>query len=219
MRSKLSRFQENAERDNVIEPGKPVFETIKGHWHKHFGNTHPLVLELGCGKGAYTVGLACLFPERNFVGVDVKGARLWAGSKTAAEERLHNAAFLRIRILDIGQYVAPHEADEIWITFPDPRPRDRDEKRRLTSPRFLDIYKSLLKPESRVHLKTDNTPLFAYTLEVLQNREDIACLEYTYDFHASDLPEKQYGIITGYEKRFVEQGMKINYLKFCFSAD
>lgn len=219
MRSKLSRFQENAERDNVIEPGKPMFETIKGHWHKHFGNTHPLVLELGCGKGAYTVGLARLFPERNFVGVDVKGARLWAGSKTAAEEGRHNAAFLRIRILDIAQYVAPREADEIWITFPDPRPRDRDEKRRLTSPRFLDIYKSLLKPESWVHLKTDNTPLFAYTLEVLQNREDFACLEYTYDFHASDLPEKQYGIITGYEKRFVEQGMKINYLKFCFSAD
>ncbi len=219
MRSKLNRFQENAERDNVIEPGKAVFETIKGHWHKHFGNAHLLVIELGCGKGDYTVGLARLFPERNFVGVDVKGARLWVGSKTAVEEGLHNAAFLRIRILDIAQYVAPREADALWITFPDPRPRDRDEKRRLTSPRFLDLYKSILKPESWVHLKTDNTSFFEYTLEVLRHRQDVIDLKYTEDFHASDLPEKQYGIITGYEKRFVAQGIRIKYLRFRFSAD
>lgn len=216
MRSKLRRFRENAERKNVIEPGKPVFERICGKWHEHFQNDQPLVLELGCGKGAYTVGLARLFPEKNFVGVDVKGARIWAGSKMAEEEGLHNVAFLRIRILEIEKYVGELEASEIWITFPDPRPRDRDTKRRLTSSRHLDIYKRITKPGSWVHLKTDNTPLFDFTLEVLQNREDISSLTFTRDFHASDFPEKQFGIVTGYEHRFLEEGIHIKYLKFQF---
>lgn len=216
MRNKLARFQENAQRENVIEPGKPVFDTIKGNWHQHFGNDHPVVLELGCGKGEYTVGLASIFPERNFIGIDVKGARIWKGSKIAEEEGLSNVAFLRIRILEIEQYVAENEASEIWITFPDPRPRDRDEKRRLTSTRFLDIYKRITKPGGWIHFKTDNTPLFDFTLELLQNRDDITALAYTRDFHTSDMPERQYNIITGYEKRFVEQGVKIKYLKFRF---
>lgn len=216
MRNKLARFQENAQRENVIEPGKPIFDTIKGHWHQHFGNHNPVVLELGCGKGEYTVGLARIFPDRNFIGVDVKGARIWKGSKTADEEGLANVAFLRIRILEIEHFIAESEASEIWITFPDPRPRDRDEKRRLTSSRFLDIYKRITKPGSWIHFKTDNTSLFDFTLELLQSRHDITSLTYTRDFHTADMAERQYNIITGYEKRFVEQGVKIKYLKFCF---
>ncbi len=217
MRSKLARFTDNAARKNVIEPGKPVFETIKGNWHKHFENGHPLVLELGCGKGEYTVGLGRLFPDNNYVGIDVKGARIWKGSTVAEEEQLHNVAFLRIMILDIEQFVAPGEADSLWITFPDPRPRDRDEKRRLTSTRFMDIYKNILRPGGWVHFKTDNTELFDFTLEQLQQRKDIAGLTYTHDFHASDMPERQHNIITGYEKRFVAEGIRIKYLK-CYFA-
>lgn len=216
MRNKLTRFQENAQRENVIEPGKPIFDTIKGNWHQHFGNDHPIVLELGCGKGEYTVGLASIFSDRNFIGVDVKGARIWKGSKIADEEGLANVAFLRIRILEIEGFVAENEASEIWITFPDPRPRDRDEKRRLTSSRFLDIYRHIINPGGWIHFKTDDTPLFDFTLELLHSRNDITSLTYTRDFHNSDMPERQYNIITGYEKRFVEQGVKIKYLKFCF---
>lgn len=216
MRNKLSRFRENAERKNVIEPGKPLFEKIKGSWHQYFKNNHPLVFELGCGKGEYTVGLARLFPDRNYVGVDVKGARIWYGSKIAEEEGLSNAAFLRIRILEIEKYVKENEASEIWITFPDPRPRDRDEKRRLTSSRYLDIYKKITKPGAWIHFKTDNAPLFDFTLDLLQNREDITSLTFTRDFHATELQERQLDIITGYEKRFLVQGIKIKYLKFRF---
>lgn len=216
MRSKLTRFQENAQRENVIEPGKPIFETIKGTWHQYFNNQNPIVLELGCGRGEYTVGLARIFPEKNYVGVDVKGARIWKGSKIANEEGLLNVAFLRIRILEIEHYVAENEVNEIWITFPDPRPRDRDEKRRLTSSRFLDIYKRITQPESWIHFKTDNTPLFDFTLELLQSRNDIGSLRFTHDFYTSNLPERHYNIITGYEKRFVEQGVQIKYLKFRF---
>lgn len=217
MRNKLSRFLENAERENVIEPGKPIFENIKGSWHQYFKNNHPLVLELGCGKGEYTVGLARLFPDRNYVGVDVKGARIWVGSKIAEEEGLSNVAFLRIRILEIEKYVEENEASEIWITFPDPRPRDRDVKRRLTSSRYLDIYKKITKPGAWIHFKTDNASLFDFTLDLLQNRKDITSLTFTRDFHANEVPAKQLDIITGYEKRFLAQGIKIKYLKFRFS--
>ena len=217
MRSKLARFQENAARNNVIQSGKPVFETIRGHWHAHFQNDHPLVLELGCGKGEYTVGLGRLFPHNNYVGIDIKGARIWQGSTIAEEEQLHNVAFLRVSILDVAQFFAPGEVDGLWITFPDPRPRDRDEKRRLTSNRFMDIYKNIMKPKAWVNFKTDNTDLFDFTLAQLQQRKDIAGLVCTYDFHASDMPEQQYNITTGYEKRFVAEGIRIKYLKFYFT--
>lgn len=218
MRSKLSRFKDNEERKNIIQPGKPVCDTIKGNWQEFFENDHPIIFELGCGRGEYTVGLARRFPERNYVGVDVKGARIWKGSSVAIEEGLDNVAFLRIRILEIEKYVEENELNEIWITFPDPRPKKRDIKRRLTSERFIDIYKKLLKPEGIVHFKTDNTALFDFTLELLKAREDVIHLESTYDYHSSKFKEELPNIVTKYEAKFMSEGEKIKYLR-CNFAD
>ncbi len=133
-RRKLAKFEENRLRDNVIEPGKPLYETIKGNWNEsYFKNNHPITLELACGRGEYSIGLARKFPEGNFIGVDLKGDRIWKGSGIAIEEGLENVAFLRTQIQWLEKYFAPEEASEIWITFPDPRPKDRDEKHRLTN--------------------------------------------------------------------------------------
>lgn len=217
MRSKLSRFKDNEERKNIIQPGKPICDTIKGKWQQFFENDHPIVFELGCGRGEYTVGLARRFPERNYVGVDVKGARIWKGSSVALEEGLDNVAFLRIRILEIEKYVEENELNEIWITFPDPRPKKRDIKRRLTSERFMDIYKKLLKAEGIVHFKTDNTALFDFTLELLKAREDVINLESTYDYHSSKFVEELPDIVTKYEAKFMSEGEKIKYLRFRFA--
>jgi tRNA (guanine-N7-)-methyltransferase len=216
MKNKLDRFRENAQRWNVVEPGKEVFENIRGKWRTFFGNEHPLIFEMGCGRGEYTVGLARRFPENNYVGVDIKGARIWKGSGQALEENLSNAAFLRIRILEIEQYVATNELDEIWVTFPDPRPKKRDVKRRLTSERYMNIYQNLLRPGGILHLKTDNTMLFEFTLEVLRARTDVQELELTYDYHASRFALELPDIMTKYERQFMEEGEKIKYLRFRF---
>lgn len=218
MRNKLERFRENTERRNVVEPGKPVINDIKGNWRAFFGNQHPVTFELGCGKGAYTVGLARLYPDQNFVGVDVKGARLWVGSAQAEEEALTNVAFLRIRLLDIDQYVAPGEAAALWITFPDPRPRDRDAKRRITSARFMDLYRQILQSGGTLHLKTDNQLLFDFTLAGLHERDDVLELEHTHDLYASSLYGVEQQITTDYEQKFRTQGKKICYLRFTFDA-
>ena len=216
MRNKLDRFRENTERRNVIEPGKPILEKIKGKWSEFFGNNYPITLELGCGKGEYTVGLARRYSNQNFIGVDVKGARIWVGSTQAIEEQLDNVAFLRIRLLDIDRYVAEGEATQLWITFPDPRPRDRDAKRRITSDRFMDLYRKILQPDGTVHLKTDSDELFDYTREVLATRMDIRELEQTDDLYTSPLYGPDQQIVTGYEHRFREEGKKIKYLCFRF---
>lgn len=219
MRSKIQRFSENQQRDNVIEPDKEIAKVIKGNWrHLHFKNENPIVVELACGRGEYTIGMAKLFPEKNFIGVDIKGDRIWKGSSIAIEEGLTNAAFLRTKILMIENFIEPDELDEIWITFPDPRPRKRDIKRRLTSPRFLEIYKSLMKVGSRLYLKTDNTQLFEYTLEVLEGRDDIANLKFTTDLYNSPMAPEAFDIKTKYEKKFHAEGENIKFLRFEFTA-
>jgi tRNA (guanine-N7-)-methyltransferase len=219
MRSKIKRFSDNQERDNVIEPDKEIAKAIKGNWRQlHFKNDHPIVVELACGRGEYTIGMAKLFPEKNFIGVDIKGDRIWKGSSIAIEENLTNAAFLRTKILMIENFLEPDEVDEIWITFPDPRPRKRDIRRRLTSPRFLEIYKSLMKPGSKLYLKTDNIQLFEYTLEVLQSRDDVINLEYTCDLYNSPMAPEAFDIKTKYEKKFHAEGEDIKFLRFQFTA-
>ena len=220
-RQKQKKFAQVAERPNVLEPGKPLFETIKGQWRKEFfKNEHPIGLELACGRGEYTVGLSRVYPERNYIGIDVKGDRIWKGSGIALEEGLTNAVFLRIRILDIETYFAEGEVDEIWITFPDPRPRDRDEKRRLTHTRFLDMYKRILKPGGIMHLKTDNTGLFDYTVdEVFPQRTDIEVLDLTRDLYHSELLAQHHGIRTRYEMKFHDgEGEDIKYVKWQFKG-
>lgn len=217
MKGKLRRFAIVRERENVIEPGKPLFETIRGRWNsEYFHNANPITLELACGRGEYAVALASQFPERNYIGIDIKGDRIWKGSTLAVEQNLKNIGFLRTNILNLESFFAPSEADEIWITFPDPRPRKRDIKRRLTSPRFLEIYKRVSRTGGTVRLKTDNTGLFAYSLETLQTRADITNLVSTDDLYQSTLRSECFDIKTRYEEMFTARGEKIKYLRFQF---
>ena len=213
-RSKLEKFKVIAERRNVIEPGKELFEQLKGNWRTDFfHNNHEIVVEIGCGKGDYTIGMANLFPNKNFIGVDIKGSRLWKGSTLAEETGLTNAAFLRNFVENLEENFAPAELNEIWITFPDPRPKKGDAKKRLTSDRFLNLYESLIKPGGTIHFKTDDADLFSYTLELLQNRK-ANNLIYTFDLYESDLQHHTLNIQTTYEKRFVAEGITIKYLQY-----
>ena len=217
MKRKLERFRIIETRDNVIERTKDIYDNIKGKWRStYFKNDHPITLELACGRGEYSVSLAKRFPEKNFVGVDIKGERIWKGSTLALEHQLTNVAFLRTPILLIENFFDPGEIDEIWITFPDPRPRKRDVKRRLTSPRYMNIYKNLVKRGSYIRLKTDNTQLYSYTLEETQNRNDISDLRFTDDLYSSDLRQECFDIQTRYEEMFAAKGEKIKYLRFMF---
>ena len=218
MKRKLERFRIIAERENVIQPGKDSYGLIRGNWRElYFKNDNPIAVELACGRGEYTTSLAKLFPSGNFVGIDIKGDRIWKGSTRAVEEKLWNVGFLRTHILMMENFFEPGEIDEIWLTFPDPRPRKKDIKRRLTSPRYLEIYKRLLKPGGIIHLKTDNTGLFEYSLEEIQNRNDVTGLEFTHDLYSSELRPECFDIKTRYEEMFASQGERIKYLRFEFS--
>ncbi|KAA9325235.1 tRNA (guanosine(46)-N7)-methyltransferase TrmB [Adhaeribacter soli] len=213
-RSKLEKFKVIGERRNVVEPRKENFKQLKGLWSEDFfGNNHELILEIGCGKGDYTVGLANLFPNKNFIGVDIKGARLWKGSSLAEENGLTNVGFLRTFIEEITEHFAENEVSELWVTFPDPRPRLGEEKKRLTSPRFMNMYKQLVKPGGTIHFKTDNLELFDYTLELLQKAGE-KNLIFTHDLYASDLQHHTLGIQTTYERKFLGEGIPIKYLQF-----
>ena len=220
MKNKLERFRVVADRDNVLQAGKELYFQIKGRWNElYFKNQHPITVELACGRGEYTIGLAEKFPEQNFVGVDVKGDRLWKGSGWAIERNLNNVAFLRADILGLQTFFSPGEINEIWITFPDPRPRKRDIKRRLTSPRYLDLYKSLIQADGWIRFKTDNTGLFEYTLEELGLRNDVTNLRFTRDLYNSELRAECFDIKTRYEEMFTAEGELIKYLRFSFKGE
>lgn len=213
-KDKLRRFAEVETFANVLqlEEGKP----LKGQWSKeHFKNNNPVVLELACGKGEYTVNLAQLFPGKNFIGIDYKGNRIWRGAKTALEEGVNNVAFLRIQIENLLDYFAKGEVDEIWITFPDPQPQLSREKKRLTSARFLEKYTEVLKPGGYVNLKTDNDGLYAYTAEKIQ---ELKLKEHvnTADLYNSEFADEVLSIKTYYEKKYLADNKNINYLKFSF---
>ena len=212
-RRKQQWFGQNADSINVIETGKPHYKTIKGNWRRdYFGNPHPLVLELACGKGEYTVGLAQAFPAINFIGVDIKGDRIARGSQAAQSLGLTNVAFLRTDINFLTEFFDEREVNEIWITFPDPQPRPRQEKHRLTHPRFLATYQQLLIPGGTFHVKTDNPELFQYSLEKIRERAFID-LHYTTDLYNSPLNKIHLGIKTAYEQLFYSKGFTINYLQ------
>ena len=213
-RSKLERFEDVRLNPYVLEMGKPLFEEIKGKWHEtYFKNKKPIVLELGCGRGEYTVGLAEKFPDYNFIGIDIKGNRLWVGAEQAKAAQMPNVAFLRTQILLLEKFFEKGEVEEIWVTFPDPRLKDSDEKRRLISPRFLDIYRKVIKPEGLVHLKTDCKPLYDYALDLVLG-QDLGVLSATDDLYNSEWVSDHFGLKTTYEKKYLEQGIKINYLRF-----
>jgi len=220
-KNKLARWKELTSFDNVIQPeigdvsGKD--HPIKGRWNKEiFKNENPVVLELGCGKGEYSVGLATRFPDKNYVGVDIKGARMWRGAKTSNENKLPNIAFLRTRIEFINSFFKTDEVDEIWITFPDPHPGGRNSNKRLTSPWYLNSYRQFLRNKGIIHLKTDNAELFNYTkTTVTQNNLEI--IFSTGDLYSESLSDDILSIKTHYEKIFLNAGLKINYI--CFRLD
>ncbi|GGG78053.1 tRNA (guanine-N(7)-)-methyltransferase [Parapedobacter pyrenivorans] len=208
-KDKLKKFAEISTFANVLqlEQGKPK----KGQWaFSQFGNERPIVLELACGKGEYTVNMAKLFPDKNFIGIDYKGNRIWRGAKTALEEGLANVAFLRIQIETILDYFASGEVSEIWITFPDPQPQQSREKKRLTNPAFLNVYQQILVPNGIMHLKTDNDGLYAYTIEKLAELE-LPVYSQTTDLYRSDLVDEVLAIKTYYEKKYL-QVKNINYV-------
>jgi len=220
VKSKLKRFEIISTRENVIEPGKDIFMKIKGKWNQdYFKNDNPITVEFACGRGEYSVGMARQNPNRNYIGVDKKGDRLWKGSTWAVEEQLANVAFLRTEILFTESFFEVGEVDEIWLTFPDPRPRIRDIKRRLSSSRYIDMYKKILLPSGFFRFKTDNTDLFNFTLEELGYRNDMVDFEYTHDLYESHLRPECYDIKTRYEEMFAAKGEKIKYLRFRFKHE
>ena len=213
-KDKLRRFAEINTFSNVLQ--LDAGKQFKGGWNTgFFKNNNPVVLELGCGKGEYTVNLATMFPAKNFIGIDYKGNRIWRGAKTALEEGVNNVAFLRIQIESILDYFGPEEIDEIWITFPDPQPQLSREKKRLTSPRFLDKYKSLLKAGGFINLKTDNDGLHAYTAEKIKEARLNLHIK-TENLYHSEHASSVLSIKTYYEKKYLKYNKNINYLKFSF---
>ena len=218
-KNKLQRFAELKTFTNVHEflfDERDHNFKLKGKWNKeYFKNDNPIVLELGCGKGEYTIGLAEKYPDKNFIGVDIKGARIWRGSKNAQEKNLQNASFLRTQVEYTEGCFEKEEVSEIWITFPDPQPNK--EKKRLTHINFLNRYKNILKQNGVVHLKTDSAELYEFTLDVIAEN-NLKLLDSTNDLYSgsdSDREEVK-SIKTHYEKLFTAKGKKITYLKFRF---
>ena len=216
-KNKLNRFAENATFDNMFELNYEEiidgFE-LKGNWkNKFFKNQNDLIIELGCGKGEYTTGLAQISPNKNFIGIDIKGARIWRGLVTTAEKKLNNVAFIRSKINLIEFFFGKNEVSEIWITFPDPHPSRIKEKRRLTSPQFIERYYNVLKPDGVIHLKTDNIIFFEYTLDVIKECGH-ELLYSTYDVYGEKNDEALTQIQTFYEKKWIKLGTKIKYLRF-----
>lgn len=221
-KSKLKRFAEVAALPNVFEvdpaePGLLYREAghpldLKGHWRDHFGNGNPIVLELACGKGDYTLGLGREHPDKNFIGVDIKGARIWKGARAAIAEGLANVAFLRTRIEFIDRFFAPGEVAEIWITFPDPF--ENKPRRRLTSAPFLDRYRQFLKPGGIVHLKTDAWLLYEFTLETIHADPRCKVLYAHPDIYAMPLDYPELAHKTFYEISHLADGRTIKYIRF-----
>ena len=217
-KNKLKRFEQNKTFSHVIEPGRDELLEgkfpLKGKWKSFFNNDNPIVLELGCGKGEYTIGLAKLDRSRNFIGIDIKGARLWRGAKTALEENLGNVAFVRTQIELIDLIFAENEVDEIWITFPDPQLKYKRTKHRLTNKVFLDKYKFILKNKGAINLKTDSEFMHGYTLGLLHGL-DCEILYANHDIYKNEgSPKEVMDIKTFYEKQYLEKGKPITYIKF-----
>ncbi|WP_250433249.1 tRNA (guanosine(46)-N7)-methyltransferase TrmB [Hanstruepera flava] len=223
-KNKLKRFKENETFKNVIQPTREELVTknfnYKGRWNSDFFmNDNPLVLELGCGKGEYAVALAQKYPNKNFIGIDIKGARFWRGAKTAIENTIENVAFLRIQIELIDYAFGKNEVDEIWITFPDPQIKYKRTKHRMTNSEFLKKYKKVLKPEGVVNLKTDSEFMHGYTLGLLhgEGHEVLYANHNVYKQEGS--PEEVTSIQTFYESQYLEQNKPITYIKFKIKAN
>ena len=218
-KNKLKRFKENEQFDNVFQPTREEVVggefPLKGNWKKDFfKNDNPLIIELGCGKGEYSVGLAERYPETNFVGIDIKGARFWRGAKTAVDTGMANVAFIRTQIELIDHIFAENEVDEIWITFPDPQIKYKRTKHRMTNSDFLDLYKKILQPSGIVNLKTDSEFMHGYTLGLLHGLGH-EVLYANHDIYKNEgSPEVVTAIQTFYEKQYLEVNKPITYIRF-----
>jgi len=217
-KNKLKRFKENETFRNVIQPTREEITngsfSLKGQWNEFFGNNNPLVLELGCGKGEYTIGMAKQNKNKNFIGIDIKGARFWRGAKTAIEDNVSNAAFLRTQIELIDGLFAPDEVSEIWITFPDPQIKYKRTKHRLTNEVFLDKYKLILKEDGTVNLKTDSEFMHGYTLGLLHGKGYEVLYANNEIYKNEGSPKEVLEIQTFYEKQYLDKGKPITYIKF-----
>lgn len=218
-KNKLKRFRENETFVNVFQPTREEVVSdslpLKGKWRTDFfKNDNPIVLELGCGKGEYSVGLAERFPEKNFIGIDIKGARFWRGAKTAVENGLNNVAFLRTQIELIEHCFEANEVDEIWITFPDPQIKYKRTKHRMTNSDFLNRYKKILKPNGLMHLKTDSEFMHGYTLGLLHGEGHEVLYANHNVYHNEGAPDEVIKIQTFYESQYLEQNKAITYIQF-----
>lgn len=218
-KNKLKRFKENETFANVFQPKRDELLSgsfsLKGHWNSSFfKNDNPLVLELGCGKGEYSIGLAKKYPNKNFIGIDIKGARFWRGAKTAVEESISNVAFLRTQIELIEYAFAKDEVDEIWITFPDPQIKYKRTKHRMTNIEFLKRYKKILKPDGIMNLKTDSEFMHGYTLGLLHGAGHEVLYANHNVYKQEGSPEEVTGIQTFYEQQYLEQNKPITYIRF-----
>ena len=218
-KNKLKRFNENETFENVYQPTREELVsqdyTLKGKWNSEvFKNNNPLILELGCGKGEYSVEMSKKYPNKNFIGIDIKGARFWRGAKTAIEEEIPNVAFLRTQIELIDHAFAENEVDEIWITFPDPQIKYKRTKHRMTNAAFLERYKKILKPEGVVNLKTDSEFMHGYTLGLLHGAgHDVLYANHNV-YKQSGSPDEVTSIQTYYESQYLEQNKPITYIRF-----
>ncbi len=215
-KNKLQKFEDMSGYPHVFQYPFAVLQEkgfeMKGKWNElFFKNNHPIVLELGCGKGEYTVGLGQLFPAKNFIGLDIKGARMWSGAKQALENNMHNVAFLRTHIELINHFFSPGEISEIWITFPDPQMNKVN--KRMTSTRFMKLYREILKDSGLIHLKTDSNFMFTYTNEMIQANHFPVVVQ-TDDLYHSHLADDILSIQTFYEQQWLERGLNIKYIQF-----
>jgi tRNA (guanine-N7-)-methyltransferase len=217
---KLERFAENATFNHFFQPDWEELSAgflLRGKWDADFfGNTNPIIIEMGCGKGEYTVDLSNKYPNRNFIGIDKKGARMWRGAKTSNEEKRSNVAFVRTRAENIGMVFGPAEIDEIWITFPEPQPNSPRHSKRFTSPQFIERYRQIIKPRGIIHLKTDSDLFYTYTLEIISEGGH-ELLYNNSDLYANPGDPEVRDVIdvqTHYEKIWLEQGFTIKYLRF-----
>lgn len=218
-KNKLKRFKENETFVNVFQPTREEVVadqfSLKGKWNSDFfKNDHPIVLELGCGKGEYSVGLAERFPHKNFIGIDIKGARFWRGAKTAVENGFHNVAFVRTQIELIEHCFAANEVSEIWITFPDPQIKYKRTKHRMTNAAFLDNYKKILQPNGLMHLKTDSEFMHGYTLGLLHGAGHEVLYANHNIYKNEGAPDEVTGIQTFYESQYLEVNKAITYIQF-----
>ena len=221
-KGKLQKFAEMETFSNVFQYPFSVIENVpfemKGHWREqYFHNDNPIVLELGCGKGEYTIALAERNPNANYIGVDIKGARMWRGAKTATEQGMTNVAFLRTRIEFINSFFAEGEVAEIWITFPDPQLKTRRAKKRLTSPIFLEYYAQFLAADGWINLKTDSQHLYGYTNEVVRHFS-LPCEASNNDIYGTGYADAELSVKTAYETKFLQRGLPITYTRFSLAG-